>query len=161
MTNTLKTHDKIHIAMLPALVNNYKTYKLTQYLKYVGHKFTKPPTIKLACNSVRFPKTIIVILRLVHLVIIVLTHQDMIIRLLNWKDSHQLLTWITLYAISVKRKATMLPAVLVLVKTFSDLQKQMSILLTRIIRKDIMKNVQIWKKARQSRRGILYICHTK
>ena len=40
--------------MLPALVNNYRTYELTQYLKRVGHKFTKPPTIKLARNSVRY-----------------------------------------------------------------------------------------------------------
>ena len=30
MTNALKPHDEIHIAMLPALMNNYKTYKLTQ-----------------------------------------------------------------------------------------------------------------------------------
>ena len=54
MTNALKPHDEIHIAMLPALVNNYRTYELTQYLKRVGHKFTKPPTTKSARNSVRY-----------------------------------------------------------------------------------------------------------
>ena len=56
MTNALKPYDEIHIAMLPALVNNYKYYKLTQYIKRVGHKFTKPPTTKSACNSVRYPE---------------------------------------------------------------------------------------------------------
>ena len=35
ITNTHKPHEKIHIAMLPDLVNNYKTYKITQYLKHV------------------------------------------------------------------------------------------------------------------------------
>ena len=42
--------------MLPALVNNYKTYKLTQYLKHVVYKFTKLPTSNSACNSFCFPE---------------------------------------------------------------------------------------------------------
>ena len=118
MTNGLKPHDKIHIAMLPALVNNYRTYELTQYLKRVGHNFTKPPTIKLACNSVRYsennycnpqassssynrpysPR-----------------YDNPFSKLEGQTPAPDL---ITLYAIAVKRKATMFPAVLVLKKPF-------------------------------------------
>ena len=56
MTNAIKPHDKIQIAMITALVNNFKTCELTQYLKRGDYKFTKAPKRKFSCNSVHFTK---------------------------------------------------------------------------------------------------------
>ena len=51
MTNTLKPYHKIHIAMLPALVNNYKPINLVQYLKRIGQEFGPPKLSQFKAKS--------------------------------------------------------------------------------------------------------------
>ena len=143
MTNALKPHDKIHIAMLPALVNNYRTYELTQYLKRVGHKFTKPPTTKSACNSVRYSENNF--------------HNpqassssynrpyspryDNPSSKLEGRTPAPDLNNVVCHCCQKKgHYASSCPSAS---KNLFRFQKQMSILLTRNFRKDIMKNVQI------------------
>ena len=56
MTNALKPYHKIHIAMLPALVNNYKPINLVQYLKRIGQEFGPPKLSQFKAKSNRLSK---------------------------------------------------------------------------------------------------------
>ena len=56
MTNALKPYHEIHIAMLPALVNNYKPINLVQYLKRIGQEFGPPKLSQFKAKSNRLFK---------------------------------------------------------------------------------------------------------
>ena len=56
MTNALKPYHEIHIAMLPALVNNYNTINLVQYLKRIGQEFGPPKLSQFKAKSNRLSK---------------------------------------------------------------------------------------------------------
>ena len=56
MSNALKPYHEIHIAMLPALVNNYKPINLVQYLKRIGQEFGPPKLSQYKAKSNQLSK---------------------------------------------------------------------------------------------------------
>ena len=82
MTNAIKPYNKIHIAILLTIVNNYHTYELTQYLQKLIKSLVYFILLKLGIFFIIKIFLIVLILILI-LATIILAYQNLNLQLLR------------------------------------------------------------------------------